>query len=400
VSAPGCRLRTPALALALSFALAGAPTAPAVAAEPITSARPDQRPAEGTDEAELWYLMDRIERELAQSPLIVRDPALNAYVRSVLCKVTDDYCRNLRVYIADVPFFNASMAPNGAMMVWTGSLLRIRNEAQLALVLGHEFGHYRERHTLQQWRKLKRSSAFLGTFGVLATGAGAGIASMAANVAGMATMSKFSRDKEREADRIGFTQLLAEGYDPNAGAALWEGMLREEAAHDYGKPLPVFSSHPQTRERLEDLKSAAAAVADPPKELGTDAYRAATRPWLEGWLEEELSRRMFASSIQVITDLQAGAAPDDAGLLNFYLGEAYRRRGKEGDREQAARLYALAISQPGAPAKAWREHGLALRAAGQRAPAAAALRHYLELAPQAEDLAFVTGYLSELEVPK
>jgi predicted Zn-dependent protease len=66
----------------------------------------------------------------------VRDPALNAYVRSVLCKVTDDYCRDVRVYIVDVPYFNASMAPNGAMMVWTGTLLRVRNEAQLALVLG------------------------------------------------------------------------------------------------------------------------------------------------------------------------------------------------------------------------------------------------------------------------
>ena len=68
------------------------------------------------------------------------------------------------------------MAPNGVMMVWTGSLLRMRNEAQLALVLGHEFGHYRERHTLQQWRKLKRTRAFLGTFGVLASGAGVGMA--------------------------------------------------------------------------------------------------------------------------------------------------------------------------------------------------------------------------------
>ena len=89
-----------------------------------------------------------------------------------------EYCRDLRLYLVDVPWFNASMAPNGVMILWTGSLLRIRDEAQLALVLGHEFGHYRERHTLQQWRKLKRSSAFLGAFGVLASGAGVGVAGM------------------------------------------------------------------------------------------------------------------------------------------------------------------------------------------------------------------------------
>jgi len=394
-------MRAPRLA---AFALGGLlalPAAPvARCAEPITATRPDQRPATGSDEAELWYYMERIERELQASPQLVRDPELNAYVRSVLCKVTEDYCRDMRVYIVDVPWFNASMAPNGALMLWTGSLLRVRNEAQLALVLGHEFGHYRERHTLQQWRKLKHSSTFLSVFGVAATGAGQGLASMAASVAGLATMSKFSRDKEREADVIGFQQLVAQGYDPQAGVALWDGMLREENARDYGKPIPVFSTHPQTRERRDDIKAAADAVVNPPHELGEAAYRAATHRFLGHWLEEELSRRMFSSSIAVITDLQAGAAPGDAGLLDFYLGEAYRHRAKEGDKAQAAKLYAQAVAEPGAPPQAWREHGLALRDAGARAPAAAALHHYLELAPQAEDIAFVTGYLAELEAAK
>jgi len=390
-------LRPLPLALACLLTLSGAPASVALASDPVTTMRADQRPAEGTDEAELWYIMERIERDLQASPQLVRDPELNAYVHSVMCKVTADYCHDVRVYIVDVPWFNASMAPNGAMMVWTGSLLRIRNEAQLALVLGHEFGHYRERHTLQQWRKLKHSSAFLGVFGVLSSGVGVGIAGMAANIAGMAGLSKFSRDKEREADKIGFQQLVALGYDPQAGVALWDGMLREEEARDYGKPIPVFSTHPQTKERRDDLKAAADAVVNPPHELGAATYRAATHRFLEHWLDEELQRRMFSSSIRVITDLQVGAEPEDAGLLNFYLGEAYRRRGKEGDKAEAARLFALATTQPGAPPAAWREHGLALREAGSRAEAAAALHHYLELAPQAEDLAFVTGYLSELE---
>jgi len=267
-------------------------------------------------------------------------------------------------------------------------------------VLGHEFGHYRERHTLQQWRKLKKDSTVLSVFGVAATGVGAGLASMAANVAGMATISKFSRDKEREADKIGFQQLVAQGYEPQAGVALWDGMLREENARDYGKPIPVFSTHPLTRERRDDLKAQADAVKDPPHELGEAAYRAATHRFLGHWLDEELSRRMFSSSIQVITDLQANEATEDVGLLNFYLGEAYRRRGKEGDRAQATKLYALAVTEPGAPPQAWREQGLALRAAGDRPAAAAALRHYLELAPQAEDLAFVNSYITELESGK
>jgi predicted Zn-dependent protease len=394
---PGPRLLGAALLLALA-PLAGAQgTAPARkgAPGPIAAAT---RPAPGSDESELWYAMDRAEISLRQSPYLVRDPALNDYVHGVLCKVTAGYCDDLRVYIVDVPYFNASMAPNGVLLLWTGALLRVRNEAQLALVLGHEFGHYRERHTLQQWRRLKKNSTFLSVFGMAAAGAGVGYAGMAANIASLAGMMKFSRDKEREADRIGFAQLDAQGYDLQAGAALWDAMLREEDARDYDKPIPVFSSHPKTRERRDDLAAAAAAHAPNPRAvLGTAAYQAATRPFHAHWLDNELSRRMFSSSVQAIGDLRHDAPADELGLYTFYLGEAYLRRAKGDDRATAARLFAEAITQPGAPPAAWREHGLALRDAGDRAAAAAALHRYLQAAPDADDVAFVRRDLADLE---
>ena len=379
------------LLIALSLLL------PAPQSAAAAASLPGERPQMRTDEAELWYAMERAEHELSQSPLLVHDPALNAYARQVLCKITQDYCRDIRLYIVDLPYFNASMSPNGAMIIWTGSLLRIQNEAQLALVLGHEFGHFRERHTLQQWRKLKKSSALLSAFGVLASGAGLGVAGMAANLAGAANLMKFSRDKEREADRIGFAQVLAQGYDPNASVELWEGMLREENARDYGKPIPVFSTHPQTRERRDDLKAAAAAISNPSRELGLARYRQVMHPWLQHLLENELTRRMFSSSIQVIGDLRNRAERSDAGLYTFFLGEAYRRRNKDGDRGLAAKFYAQATEQPGAPPAAWREHGLALRDAGNRPEAARALQHYLELSPMADDRAFIANYLVDLE---
>ena len=72
----------------------------------------------------------------------VRDPVLNAYVRKVLCRtIGDAHCAPIRLYIIRTSQFNASMAPNGMMQVWTGLLLRMDNEAQLATVLGHEMGH-------------------------------------------------------------------------------------------------------------------------------------------------------------------------------------------------------------------------------------------------------------------
>lgn len=360
-------------------------------------ARPGDRPASNTDEAELWYIIDRQEDYLKQSPYLVRDAALNNYVRTVACKVANEYCPDLRIYILDVPFFNASMAPNGVMILWTGALLRMQNEADLALIMGHEFGHYKKRHSIQQWRKLKKSSAFLGTFGILTAGAGVGMAGMVANIAGGATMAKFSRDKEREADKIGMTIIAEQQYDPASSVRLWEGMLREENARDYGKPFPVFASHPQTKERVEDVRNAAAAIMKPGNEVARDAYRKVTRPHLQQWLQNELSRRMYNTSVQVIGDLRKTADPDDAGMYTFYLGEAYRQRNKKDDRAQAEKLYAQSISEPGAPAQAWREHGLALRTNKQHRDAIKHLQHYLEKDPNAQDRGFIESYVKQME---
>ena len=164
---------------------------PTANASPVTTqATADMRPAPGSDEAELWYAMERAETELKRSPLLVRDPALNAYVRDVACKVAADQCGNIRVYIVDVPQFNASMAPNGMLVLWSGALLRMRDEAELAFVLGHETGHFSARHSLRQWRKLKTASAWLGAFQIVAYGAGAGAVAELGTLAGTAALFK------------------------------------------------------------------------------------------------------------------------------------------------------------------------------------------------------------------
>lgn len=369
---------------------------PAWAADPVDTALPGQRPAPGSDEDELWYAMERAERELQQHPLLVRDPALNEYVRGVACKVAADYCADMRVYIVEQPWFNASMAPNGMMVVWTGALLRFQDEAELALVLGHEFAHFRERHSLQQWRKAKNTSAVVGSIGLLAFGGGAGGAGYLAGFLGQAQMYQFSRDAEREADRLGFDAATGQGYEAGAGARLWKRMKDEEDARRYGKPVPVFASHPRTAERLADVEAAARAHGEGGT-AGREAYRAVVRPFLAQWLEDELSRRMYDTSIRVITDLRALAEPDLQATYTFFLAEAFRRRGKDGDAVRAEALYEDALALPDPPAAAFREQGMALRARGERAAAAAAFRRYLALAPEAGDVAFVKQYLTELE---
>ena len=122
---------------------------------------PGQRPALATDEAGWWLVRDRAESKLRTAGNLVRDEALNRYVKGIVCRLAGPYCPDIRVYLLRVPYFNASMAPNGVMQVWTGLLLRTRNEAQLAAVLGHELAHYLRRHTLHRRRDAKSTTAAL-----------------------------------------------------------------------------------------------------------------------------------------------------------------------------------------------------------------------------------------------
>jgi len=380
--------------------LAAALLAACASSAPLRENAPGSRPVAGTDEDELWYAMERAERELQRSPMRVRDPSLNDYVRRVACKAAMDYCKDLRVYIMDVPQFNASMAPNGMMLVWTGALLRMRDEAELAFVLGHEAGHYRAQHTLKQWRRTKDMSALLGAFQVLAYGAGAPNTAMLGTLAGYASLFKYTRDMEREADRLGFAAVVKQGYAPQAGIDLWARMLREEQTRPYERRGRGFATHPATQERLDDMRAAAAAVPNPPTNRDPADYRAATRPFLEHWLDAELAQRRYAGSLLIVNELLAEAPPEDRGVLTFYLGEAYRRRDDAGDRAKAATLYAQAVALPGTPAAAWREHGYALRDAGRAAQAREALQRYLRDAANAEDRAFVQREIDKLGSPQ
>lgn len=384
------RLR-PLLVAGLSAALAAC-----ASSAPMRDNAPGTTPTAGSDEAELWYAMERAETELRRSPLRMRDEALNAYVAGVACKASGPHCRDLRVYVMDVPQFNASMAPNGMMLVWTGALLRIRDEAELAFVLGHEAGHFIARHSLQQWRRMKDTSAMLSAFQLVAYGAGAGGLAQLGALAGYAAIFKYSRDMEREADRLGFDAVVANGWVPQAGADLWARMWREEQTRKYDRPLPVFSTHPASQERLNDIKAAAAAIPNPPSDRGRERYRAAVRPFLPRMLDAELGQRRYAGSILVIGELLTDSPAQDTGLLTFYLGEAHRRRGLGDDKATAAAYYAKAIALPGAPPAAWREHGFVLRTAGNTNAARDALQRYLQQSPNAEDRAFVQRELEKL----
>jgi beta-barrel assembly-enhancing protease len=209
-----------------------------------------ERPALDTDEGGLWAMMDREETRLRRSALAIRDSDLSKYLQDMVCQLTQTHCPDIRVHVVRTPLFNASMAPNGMMQVWSGLLLRVENEAQLAAVLGHELGHYLERHTLERLRDIKNRAAFaqfIGMFGLVGAIGQLGV---------LAGAFAFSREHETRADRLGMKLLQAGGWSGDEAPKVW-GNLIEEAkilgGEDAGKRSPMMATHPAMEERRTEL---------------------------------------------------------------------------------------------------------------------------------------------------
>ena len=299
----------------------------------------------------------------------------------------------------DVPAFNASMAPNGAMIVWTGALLRMRDEAELAFVLGHEAGHFRAQHTLRQWRRMKDTSAFLSAFQVLAYGAGFPDAAMLGSLGLYATIFKFSRDMEREADQLGFDAVVDAGLRPASRrrpvgphAARGEHAALRAPQHGVRHPPGDPGTHQRrARRRRRVAESAARTPRD-----ALPRRDAALPGTLAGSGTRAAPLRQFAAGHRRTARRRAGRQTRRAHVLP--------RRGASppqccGDRAKAAELYARAIALPGAPAG-----GLArtrLRPAQRPAapPKPASRCSVSEHAPQADDRAFVQRELDKLGGP-
>jgi predicted Zn-dependent protease len=108
------------------------------------------------DERTLWDGLARLEDGIRTSPQRRVAPALDAYIRGVTERLIGRPALDLRIYIMRDASLNAAMLRSGMMIVNTGLLARVRNEAQLAAVLAHEAGRYFRRHALDLYRDQRR----------------------------------------------------------------------------------------------------------------------------------------------------------------------------------------------------------------------------------------------------
>jgi beta-barrel assembly-enhancing protease len=162
--------------------------------------------------------------------------------------------------VADKRDLNAFALPGGPVWIHRGILQAAANESQVAGVIAHEIAHIAQRHAADQITKQLIANGFLGLLGAVLGNdpGGARTAQTGARILAGGYMLKFSRDDEREADRVGLDILRRAGWEPR-GMADFMDVLRKQQGRDPGSVEVFLSTHPAPAERAVILRRLAAS---------------------------------------------------------------------------------------------------------------------------------------------
>lgn len=205
------------------------------------------------DDSALSQQADAAWAEALRTQRVSSDAAANARVRRVGERIVQaaglaDRRWDYAVFVSDSP--NAFVLPSGKIGVTTGLLSLVRNDDQLAAVLGHEVGHAVAQHAAERYSQTAAANLGLGVL----QGAAGDYAQAAGAIGGLGAqlgvLLPFSRRHELEADRLGVDYLQRAGYRPSEAIALWRLMAQQRQ----GSQLEFASTHPSDASRIAALE--------------------------------------------------------------------------------------------------------------------------------------------------
>ena len=216
---------------------------------------------------------EQIVRQIRAQGFYLQDPEVNDYLNELgrrLVAASRDTKQDFEFFAVPDPQINAFALPGGYIGVHTGLILLAQNESELASVLAHEISHVTQRHMARMVANQKNSMLLTLAglaLAILASRAGGanGTQGIQAAVAGsqalaMQNQLNFTRENEYEADRIGFSRLVAAGFDPNGAAVFMERLQRGTRFADNGSTPSYLRTHPITYERIAEAQSRAQGI--------------------------------------------------------------------------------------------------------------------------------------------
>lgn len=217
-------------------------------------------------------LGDRIARELYRDPDYIEDPVLDEYIQLLWAPLVQAAAARgelsaelqerfaWRILLGRDRSVNAFALPGGYLGVHLGLIAVVGSHDELASVLAHELSHVSQRHIARGMSEQSQMAPWL--VGAMILGALAASKSpqsaqaliVGGQAAAVQSQLSYSRDMEREADRVGYGILVDAGYDPRGFVRMF-GKLQQAAGLNDNGAFPYLRSHPLTSERIADMQA-------------------------------------------------------------------------------------------------------------------------------------------------
>ncbi len=206
-----------------------------------------------------------IMREIRGDPDYIDDPEISGYVQALgqrMAGAASVSRRKYEFFAIRNPQVNAFALPGGYIGIHSGLVMTAQTESELASVVAHEIAHIEQHHMARMvdlQNQLQVASIAALALAILAASSNPQIAQAAmvsSQAAPLQAALSYSRDFEREADRVGFQILNESGFDVHGMPAFFERMQRSTRLYENNAP-GYLRTHPLTSDRIADMQNRA-----------------------------------------------------------------------------------------------------------------------------------------------
>jgi len=262
-------------------------------------------------------------RNLHSQAEISQDLEVEQYIQTIgrqLAAHSDTPSTPFHFFVVIDPTINAFAGPGGYIGVNSGLILLTEAESELASVMAHEIGHVTQRHLYRQIEAASKMSipTVAATLAAILIGTQSprmGQAALMAVQAGSIQFQiNFTRDNEKEADRVGMQTLAESSYDPRSMPTFFERL--QQSTRYYGKGVPEFlRTHPVSESRIADTRGRAEVY--PYKQYPDSMGYSLTKAKLYAATTEDkaAAQRYFGALEQQGTEQQRAVARYGMGLV-------------------------------------------------------------------------------------